>query len=126
MSQWGSMKEKDGSKSTILVDMPPFVFIIIVFIAAYTIPHLLSKPDINAKNDVTIPAISALPFIVSFVLMGIGLVLFVVSKISVFKKGLLLSFGYKSMKPLYRALYIIGYILMAISSIGLVFMIIAH
>lgn len=126
MSQWSSIKEKDGAKSTILVDMPPFVFIIIVFIAAYTIPHFLSTPDITVKKDVTISAISALPFIVCFVLMGIGLVLFVVSKISVFKKGLLLSFGYKSMKPLYRALYIVGYLLMAISSVGLVFMIITH
>ena len=105
MSRWITVKEKDGSKSTALVDVPPFIIIIIGIIAAIVIPNAMSKPIGSYK--------------LCFVLTSIGLVLFVVSKISVFKKGLLLSFGYKAMTPFYRVMYFIGYIVMILGSMGI-------
>jgi len=105
MSTWGTVTEKDGTKSVLLLDFPPLVITIIMgVIAAITIPNMIFKP------------ISS--FIVSFSMVGIELILFIFAKISVFKKGLLFSIGTRSMTTMFRTFYYIGYIFLILGSLG--------
>jgi hypothetical protein len=107
MSYWSSIKEKDGSINTILIDIPPGLVIILVgIIAAITIPNMLAAP---------LKVFSIFSFIACF-----GLLLFVISKISVLEKGLFLSFGTKSMKPIFKVFYIVGDILIFLGCFGVV------
>lgn len=84
-----------------MIDIPPFILVICTGIfAAITIPNIFAHP----KGS----------FIIIWTVIITGLILFIITKITVFKKGLLMSFGTKAMTPFYRKLYYIGYTLIVL------------
>jgi hypothetical protein len=106
MSYWLSAKNGNGQKHTVLIDIPPFILIIITgILAAITIPNIFAHPKSS--------------FIIIWAIIIIGLILFIIAKVSIFPKGFLMSFGTKAMTPFYRKLYYIGYTLITLGCLAL-------
>lgn len=98
MSFWYTKKEKDGKKSLVAVDIfLPLIMFMIVFLAAI-IGH-------RWWNHPTQPVIDA------FYLVASGFLLLLVSKVSLFVKGIWVSWGYSRMSKPFRVVYVLGYIL---------------
>ncbi len=106
MSIWYSKREKDGKKSLVGVDIPfPLIITMLGLFAAIIGTRLLKNP----------PQL----VIGSFYLVAFGFLLLLISKVSLFAKGIWISWGYLRMSKFFRFVYIFGYI-----SIGIGIMII--
>ena len=105
MSFWILHKDKQGRRHVYAVDVPPFVIVIVVgILATILIPNMASRP---------------IPFILtSFIVTGIGFILFLASKLSLITKDRLFSFGTKAMSKPFRVCYYFGYALIVLGALG--------
>jgi hypothetical protein len=105
MSLWILHKDKQNQRHVYAVDVPPFVIVIAVgILATILIPNMASRP---------------VPFALSsFVITGIGFLLFLASKLSLISKGRLFSFGTKAMSKPFRVCYYLGYVLIVLGALG--------
>jgi len=105
MSFWFSYKDKSGRNQVIGVDfLPPVIIILVGMVAAIILPNLLIHPA---------------PFFYLFcATTGMGLILFLISKASLFSKGMLLTFGTKAMSKPFRVCYYLGYALIVLGALG--------
>ena len=105
MSLWFYRKGKEEDSSIFSVTIPFEVLIIILsLLAALLVPRYM----FNAKQLGTDSI-----FITLF-----GFILFLISKISLFAKGIWNRWGSKLMKKPFRRIYECGYILMVIGFVG--------
>jgi len=105
MSFWFSYKDNSGRNQVVGVDfLPPVIIILVGMVAAIILPNLLIHP---------------VPFFYLFcAITGMGLVLFLISKASLFSKGQLLAFGTRAMSKPFRVCYYIGYALIVLGALG--------
>jgi hypothetical protein len=105
LSFWILRKDRQGRRHVYAVDVPPFVIVIAVSIlATILIPNMASRP---------------VPFALSsFVITGIGFLLFLASKLSLISKGRLFSFGMKAMSKPFKICYYLGYVLIVLGALG--------
>ena len=75
--------------------------VLIAIVMAYIIPPVLFYPKFF--------------ILLSWSLYGIGLLCFIIAKLSVIKKGKLITFGSFQMSSLHKKLYKTGYLLMIIA-----------
>jgi len=107
MSIWYSKREKDGKKSLVGVDIPfPLIITVLGLLAAIVGTRLFNNP-----SQLVIDA---------FYLVAFGFLLLLISKVSLFAKGIWISWGYSHMSKYFRFVYIFGYILVGIGIIILV------
>jgi len=105
MSYWFIHKDKSGNTQVVAIDLLPIAIPLLVgIIVAIIAPNLLLNP---------VPF-----FYLSCVTTGIGFILFSASKVSVFSKGLLLTFGTKAMRKPFRVCYYLGYALIILGAVG--------
>jgi len=98
MSLWIYKKEKNGKKILWQIDFDPMVIMVIIaMLAALIGPVFVQDPSIIVKFP--------------FVLLGAGLVCLIISKMSLYKRGIWFSFGPKLMSQGYAKLYKAAYIL---------------
>lgn len=99
MSVWWHKRDKSRKKVVWQIDYDPMMFMLIIgLFAAIVGPRLFSSP----RFIVIFP----------FMLMLTGLICLIISKISLYKRGIWHSFGTKNMSPGYAALYQAAYILL--------------
>lgn len=105
MSFWFYKKDK---KTLFAVDIPlELLMLVVALIAALLIPQF-SKMRTTAQP---IPAASSLNLPIFLTIAGFCL--FLISKISLFTKGIWNSWGMSRMSGIFRVFYIMGYFLMA-------------
>jgi|MudIll2142460700_1097286.scaffolds.fasta_scaffold1268540_2 hypothetical protein len=98
MSLWIYKKEKNGKKILWQIDFDPMVIMVVIaMLAALIGPVFFQDPSIIIK----------LPF----VLLGTGLVCLIISKMSLYKRGIWFSFGPKFMSKGFAKLYKAAYVL---------------
>lgn len=101
MSFWVYKKDKSGKTILWQIDIEPMVLMVVIgMLAAIIGPRLFQDPSI----------IIMLPF----VLLGAGLVCLIISKMSLYKKGIWFSFGPKLMSKGYATLYKAAYVLIGV------------
>lgn len=105
MSFWIYRKNKEGKREVYSVTIP-FELLMIAFglLAAIFIPRYIINPG-HALKD-------------SFLIVVVGFVLFAISKVSLYRKGIWNSWGARLMDKPYRFLYRFGYLLMALGIFG--------
>jgi hypothetical protein len=104
MSLWTYKKDKSGKKILWQIDYDPMTFVFIVgLLAAIVGPELIRNPSI----------IIFFPFMILLA----GLTCLIISKISIYKKGIWFSFGIAQMTEGYAKLYKVGYLLFGVSSL---------
>jgi hypothetical protein len=104
MSLWYYKKDKSGNKILWQIDIAiPFVMIVLGLLAAITTP--------NRPGDISF--VAWLPFILS----SAGLMLLLISKLSLFRRGIWFSFGPKQMTEGYASLYKAAYLLLGIGAL---------
>ena len=106
MSIWYYQKNKEGKRAVFSITIPLEVFIVFLgLVAALVVPrYALNGGQIGLD---------------SFIMVGIGFMLVVVSKISVFRRGIWNSWGSRQMNGPFRWVYRCGYLLMLIGVFGL-------
>lgn len=103
MSIWFSKKEKNGKRSLYAVDIPfELVMVFIALLAAIIGPRYFLNPSQIIFDS----------FHIGIFLIISGFIIFLVSKLSLFYKGIWNSFGTRYMKKQFKFLYIAGYISM--------------
>ena len=99
MSIWYYKKETDGTKSLTALDIPFLAILIVVgLLAALVGPLLFGSPS----RIIRMASCGIL----------IGYILLFISKVSLFSKGLMFSWGYSQMSKGFRMIYVAGYVLM--------------
>ena len=112
MSFWVYKKDKTGKTILWQIDIEPMILMVVIgLLAAMIGPRLFQDPSI----------ILMLPF----ALFGTGFVCLIISKLSLYKKGIWFSFGLKHMSKGYATLYKVAYAFFAIGGLILLLMIIA-
>jgi hypothetical protein len=104
MSFWCHRRDKSGKKILWEIDYDPLTFIVIIgLLAALVGPSLFRNPSL----------------IIFFpcMLLLTGLTCLVISKISLYKKGIRVSFGPNLMSKGFATLYKIAYILLGIGTL---------
>ncbi len=97
MSLW--ILKKDGNKSRVMISVGiPFQAILIMM-------GILSS--FIAKSIINYPILTA-----AWISIFLGFILFVSAKVSLFRRGIWISWGSKQMPPFYKRLYLGGYALM--------------
>ncbi len=112
MSFWVYKKDKNGKTILWQIDIEPMIpMVAIGLLAAIIGPRLFNDPSI----------ILMLPF----ALLGAGFVCLIISKLSLYKKGIWFSFGPKHMSKGYAKFYKTAYFLMGGGVLLLLLMLIA-
>ena len=110
MSFWITKKENDGKAYLWQIDVDPLIIIMLIGIfAAMIIPQIHHNPS--------------LLIILPLVLSVFGIVLLIISKISLYRKGIWFSFGSKLMSRGYARLYKLAYIFIIIGNLVLLMVI---
>ena len=104
MSIWVRVKNRDGTIDRWSVPIPLEALLVLAAVAA----EFLAPRYFAAKGNVTTDALAAILA---------GFCLFALSKLSVYRKGELKSWGTRYMSPLWRLSYWLGYGLMALGGI---------
>jgi hypothetical protein len=108
MSIWIYRKNREGKKEIYSMSIPFGPLLILLgFLLAIIIPRLM-KPSQYLKES-------------SFI-VAVGFMLVLISKISLFRKGIWNSWGPKLMDKPYRILYKCGYVLVGIGIISCLFL----
>lgn len=101
MSFWIYKKDKNGKTILWLIDVPfSLLMLFTAFLAALIGPKLYGNPSI----------ILWLPFALS----AAGVVLLLISKLSLYGKGIWISFGPKQMSKKYASIYKAAYVLIGL------------
>jgi hypothetical protein len=101
MSLWIYKKDKSGKTVLWQIDIAiPLVMVLLGLLAALILPKTLENPSFMVW----------LPFALS----STGLMLLIISKMSLFRRGIWLSFGPRQMTKRYASLYKAGYILLGL------------
>ena len=103
MSLWIPRRDKNGRLYFLVVELPIMVIFAVVIIGVSLLVSCVA----------TAPVGSMLSF---FALTGFGFFLFAVAKVSVFRRGRLVSFGSAEMSPQMRTAYRTGWVLMALGT----------
>ena len=107
MSLWFYKTDDYGKQSIYCVNIPfQLIFISIVFFVGIT-TTILSTHFIGKLENL----------LDSFLLIIVGFAFFLISKISLFVRGIWISWGMKSMAKTFKVMYIVGYILMGLGGI---------
>jgi|GEM_PF-2292231 len=105
MSFWYYKKEKGGKTSLTAVDIPVLLIMSILgFFVALVGPRIFGSP-----SQLVIDA---------FHIIAVGFSLLFISKVSMFMKGIWVSWGYSRMPKLFKLFYMLGYILIGIGLFG--------
>lgn len=104
MSLWLSKKDKSGKKILWQIDFDPMIILVVIgLIAALIGPSLFRNPSI----------ITIFPF----GLLSAGLACLIISKMSLYKRGIWFSFGPGHMTKGYAKLYKVGYFLLGVGTL---------
>ena len=107
MSIWINRKNKNHKSSIYSVSIPiEFLIIFLGLLASIFATRYIFHPE-QFRDD-------------SIVIMLLGFILFIISKISLFTKGIWNSWGTSKMKKHFKWIYRCGYLLMIIGIIGTV------
>jgi len=108
MSLWIYKNNKEGNKELFAVSFPlPIIMLLLGLLVALIVPNIM-KPHIYLKESSYVAAV--------------GFILVLISKVSLFKKGVWNSWGSKLMSKPYRILYRCGYVLIIIGIIGCIYL----
>lgn len=106
MSFWYHKKEKDGKRSLIAADIPVELIVFMIgLLAALLIPRY-------ARNQAQIA-------IDRFYIIAAGFILLLISKSSLFTKGIWNSWGPAKMSKPFKLIYVFGYIIIGIGVFGI-------
>jgi hypothetical protein len=96
MSIWFQRRDKDGIEARYSVTVPlEIVLVVLTLIAAFIGPRYFGDNTLLVTD--------------AFILLVVGLSLFLASKIPVFKKGVFNTWGSKNMSPIFKWAYWVGY-----------------
>jgi hypothetical protein len=102
MSLWVYKRDKNGKRRLCQIDFEPMTIIILIGLLA-----ALLGPRLHRNPWFLLNFISILPF----VLVSTGLVCLIISKISLYRKEIWLSFGSGLMSKGYATIYKVAYVL---------------
>jgi hypothetical protein len=101
MSLWLYKRDKSGKKILWQIDFKPLsIMVVLGLLAALIGPSIFRNPFIIIFSP--------------FALVTVGLACLIISKISLYKKGIWLSFGYALMSKGYAKLYKVAYVLIGL------------
>ena len=104
MSIWIYGKNKDGKNTVTSISIPyELIIVLIGLIVSLIAPSIFSKDTHAITKE-------------SLYFMGIGFILFSIAKLSLFQKGVWISWGMHMMSLPFKLLYVFGYILMGIGA----------
>lgn len=107
MSIWLTKPDKDGKRNIYFAEIPyQIILVAFLLIVATAVPRYVGNRDLVISD--------------SLVLMATGFTMYLASKISLFVKGVWMSWGPGRMAAPFRILYVIGIALMAIGILVLV------
>ncbi len=110
MSFWWFKRDRNGKKTLWQIDYDPMTFIVIIgLLAAIVGPRLFG----NASIIIFFPLL----------LLLAGLTCLIISKISIYKKGIWFSFGSGHMSKGYAALYRAAYVMLGV---GVLFLLLLY
>ncbi|MDA8240093.1 MAG: hypothetical protein M0Z67_06955 [Nitrospiraceae bacterium] len=106
MSLWWYKRDKSGNKILWQIDYDPMIIMVVIgLLAAIIGPSLFRNPSIIIEFP--------------FVLLAVGLACLIISKISLYRKGIWCSFGPGFMTKGYAKLYKVGYLLLGVGTLVL-------
>ena len=98
MSLWVYKKDKSGKRHLWQIDFDPLIIIVVIgLVAALIGPRIFQTPS--------------LIFTMPLVLLTAGLALLIISKLSLYRKGIWFSFGPGLMSKGYVTIYKVAYVL---------------
>ena len=106
MSFWYYKKEKNGKRSLIAADVPfELVIFTVGLLAALFIPRYVRNQAQMAIDG--------------FYVIAAGFILLLISKVSLFAKGIWNSWGSAKMTKPFKVIYIVGYVFIGIGIFGI-------
>lgn len=119
MSFWFRYRDRQGVMHEVSISvMPMMIFVAAAGVLAVILPLLFGFRDVAGHSPVTIAG-----FCVAA--LGLGFIAFAVAKVSVIRRGRVVSFGPASMSQRMRALYIVGYVMLALGASGILLLLLA-
>jgi hypothetical protein len=104
MSFWWHKRDKAGRRHLWQIDYDPMIIMLVIgMLAALIAPTLFRNPSIIIFSP--------------FVFLSIGLFCLIISKISLYRKGIWFSFGPGVMSKGYAKLYKVGYLLLGVGAL---------
>jgi len=108
MSIWWHSKNKSGKGTVTSVSIPfPLIFVFIACVIALFVPSMYSNPY-------------SLIYKKYLYIVGVGFLLFFISKLFQYKKGIWTSWGMVDMPTFGKVCYLLGYALMIFGIINLI------
>jgi len=107
MSIWWYGKDKDGKKSITSISIPYPIFVIVFGMIIAVVAPLLSSGKLPPQ------------FIINTFFLCSGFLLFFISELYQFKRGIWTTWGWRDMPAIGKAFYLAGYLLMGYGAIKL-------
>ncbi len=119
MSLWFRYRDRQGVMHEVSISVMPLIILVAVTgVLAVILRFLLAFRDVECHS----------PFVIAgfcVAALGLGFLALAVAKASVIRGGHVVSFGPKSMSHRMRALYIVGYVMLALGASGIMLLLLA-